>query len=147
MIVKNEEANLPGCFASIADLVDEIVIVDTGSTDLTKVIAAGIGARVFEFFPCRHCGAAYLRAYTDRTESLDYLWAEPGGQFLADLSIGSRLGDWSRPRARVDAEARRRARGLACLAHRARNRLNRLGVSVERGGSLLRGDGPLRGRV
>src|SRR5262245_717359 len=49
MIVKNEEANLPDCLTSVADLVDEIVIVDTGSTDRTKEVAARFGARVFNF--------------------------------------------------------------------------------------------------
>jgi GT2 family glycosyltransferase len=49
MIVKNEEHNLPDCLASVADLVDEIVVVDTGSTDRTKEVAARFGARVFDF--------------------------------------------------------------------------------------------------
>src|SRR6516162_1106908 len=39
MIVKNEEANLPRCLGSVADLVDEIVVVDTGSSDQTGAIA------------------------------------------------------------------------------------------------------------
>src|SRR5262249_43969882 len=33
MIVRNEEANLGLCLRSVADLVDEIIVVDTGSTD------------------------------------------------------------------------------------------------------------------
>jgi GT2 family glycosyltransferase/Flp pilus assembly protein TadD len=49
MIVKNEEGNLADCLASVAGLVDEMVIVDTGSTDGTKAIASQFGARVFEF--------------------------------------------------------------------------------------------------
>jgi tetratricopeptide (TPR) repeat protein len=49
MIVKNEESNLGDCLATAADLVDEIVVVDTGSTDRTKEIAARYGARVFDF--------------------------------------------------------------------------------------------------
>ncbi len=49
LIVRNEEANLPACLGSAADLVDEIVVVDTGSTDATKAIAARFGARVVEF--------------------------------------------------------------------------------------------------
>jgi tetratricopeptide (TPR) repeat protein/SAM-dependent methyltransferase len=49
MIAKNEEANLPTCLRSVADLVDEIIVVDTGSTDRTKATAAGLGARVFDF--------------------------------------------------------------------------------------------------
>jgi tetratricopeptide (TPR) repeat protein/GT2 family glycosyltransferase len=49
MIVKNEEANLPACLGSVADLVDEIVVVDTGSTDATREVAARLGARVHRF--------------------------------------------------------------------------------------------------
>ena len=41
MIVKNEEAVLARCLDSIKDLMDEIIIVDTGSADRTKEIAAG----------------------------------------------------------------------------------------------------------
>ena len=39
MIVKNEEAVLERCLNSVSDLVDEIVIVDTGSEDRTRDIA------------------------------------------------------------------------------------------------------------
>ena len=46
MIVKNEEKILARCLDSIADLVDEIIIVDTGSTDDTKKIAAGYTDRL-----------------------------------------------------------------------------------------------------
>ncbi len=49
MIVKNEEAFLPQCLESIKDVVDEIIIVDTGSTDNTREIALQMGAKVFEF--------------------------------------------------------------------------------------------------
>jgi tetratricopeptide (TPR) repeat protein len=49
MIVKNEEANLADCLRSVADLVDEMVVVDTGSTDRTREIARGFGARVHDF--------------------------------------------------------------------------------------------------
>jgi tetratricopeptide (TPR) repeat protein len=46
MIVRDEEAHLPACLASIRDLVDEIVIVDTGSSDATVSIARSFGAKV-----------------------------------------------------------------------------------------------------
>jgi glycosyltransferase involved in cell wall biosynthesis len=49
MIVKDEESNLPTCLASVDDLVDEIVIVDTGSSDRTREVARGFGALVHEF--------------------------------------------------------------------------------------------------
>ena len=44
MIVKNEERNLPGCLRSVRGVVDEIVVVDTGSEDATQRIAASHGA-------------------------------------------------------------------------------------------------------
>ena len=44
-IVKNEARHLPACLASIADLADEIVILDSGSTDDTQTIARHFGAR------------------------------------------------------------------------------------------------------
>jgi glycosyltransferase involved in cell wall biosynthesis len=47
MMVKNEEEMLPGCLESIKDHVDELVIVDTGSTDRTVEIANAFGARLF----------------------------------------------------------------------------------------------------
>ena len=47
MIVKNEEMHLACCLDSVAGLVDEIVIVDTGSTDRTVEIASGYTSKVF----------------------------------------------------------------------------------------------------
>ncbi len=46
MIVKNEERFLEQCLRSVADAVDEINIVDTGSTDRTIEIAEKFGARI-----------------------------------------------------------------------------------------------------
>jgi len=48
MIAKNEERMLPGCLESVKGLVDEIVLVDTGSTDATKEVARRHGARVYD---------------------------------------------------------------------------------------------------
>jgi glycosyltransferase involved in cell wall biosynthesis len=47
MIVKNEEENLRRCLDSVRDSVDEIIVVDTGSTDRSVEIAESYGARVF----------------------------------------------------------------------------------------------------
>lgn len=48
MIVKNEEDVLDRCLGSVKDAVDEIVIVDTGSTDRTKEIAARYTDRIYD---------------------------------------------------------------------------------------------------
>ncbi|HHT9111902.1 MAG: glycosyltransferase [Planctomycetes bacterium] len=47
MIVKNEEELLPNCLNSIKDAVDEIIVVDTGSTDNTVTIAKEFKAKVY----------------------------------------------------------------------------------------------------
>lgn len=49
MIVKDEEILLPRCLRSVQPLADEIIVVDTGSTDRTREIARDFGALVFEF--------------------------------------------------------------------------------------------------
>lgn len=49
MIVKNEEANLPRCLASLLPIAGEIIVVDTGSNDRTREVARIFGAKVFDF--------------------------------------------------------------------------------------------------
>lgn len=66
MIVKNEETILPKCLGSVKGVVDEIVILDTGSTDRTVKIAQEFGARVYHFEWCNDFSKA-------RNESLKYV--------------------------------------------------------------------------
>ena len=49
MIVKNEERFLEGCLSSVRGVVDEMIVVDTGSTDRTREIAVSFGAMVLDF--------------------------------------------------------------------------------------------------
>ena len=49
MIVKNEQATLSKCLESVQDVVDEMVILDTGSTDQTIEIAQKFGATVANY--------------------------------------------------------------------------------------------------
>lgn len=48
MIVKNEEKNLAKCLTGIKDLVNEIIIVDSGSTDKTIEIAQSYFAKIYK---------------------------------------------------------------------------------------------------
>jgi len=49
IIVKNNEATLDNCLNSIKGLVDELIVVDTGSSDKTKEIAEKFGAKIYDF--------------------------------------------------------------------------------------------------
>lgn len=52
IIARNEESVLGRCLDSVADLVDEIILVDTGSTDRTKAAAAEYAAKIYDFPWC-----------------------------------------------------------------------------------------------
>ena len=49
MIVKNEEEVLARCLESVQEIVDEIIVVDTGSTDNTREIAGRYTQQVYDF--------------------------------------------------------------------------------------------------
>ena len=68
-IVKNEEQSLPKCLETVRDLVDDIVILDTGSTDKTVEIAEQFGAKVHYFEWCNDFAIA-------RNEALRYVEGE-----------------------------------------------------------------------
>lgn len=80
LIVRDEERVLGACLESIADVVDEVVLVDTGSVDGTREIAAAHGARVIrhdwsgDFAEARNVGLDAARGewilYIDADERL-----------------------------------------------------------------------------
>jgi glycosyltransferase involved in cell wall biosynthesis len=90
MIVRNEESNLADCLRSVSDLVDEMIVVDTGSTDRTKEVAQRHGAKVFDFPWIDHFAAA-------RNESLRHAT----GQWIFWLDADDRVDEENRTRLRA----------------------------------------------
>ncbi len=75
MIVKNEEMNIARCLDCVAELVDEIVIVDTGSTDQTVKIASGYTSKVYSY-PWED-DFSDARNYSFSKASMDYcMWMD-----------------------------------------------------------------------
>lgn len=72
MIVKNEEEVLRQCLTSVKDLCDEIIIVDTGSTDKTKEIAQEFTQKIFDFEWIDDFSAARNFAFSKAT--MDYIF-------------------------------------------------------------------------
>ena len=80
MIVKNEEKILARCLDSIADIMDEIVIVDTGSTDATKEIAARYTDKIYDFEWVDDFSAARNFAFSKATK--DYIYSADADEVL-----------------------------------------------------------------
>ncbi len=75
MIVRDEEPVLGRCLESVRDAVDEIIIVDTGSTDQTKEIAAQFTDRIYDFAWVDDFAAARNFAFSKAT--MDYqMWLD-----------------------------------------------------------------------
>ena len=85
MIVRDEEAVLERCLASAAPLADEIVIVDTGSTDATKEIAGRFTRRIYDFAWIDDFSAARNFAFSKGTGDF-LMWLDADDVLLpADL--------------------------------------------------------------
>ena len=80
MIVKNEEVVLKDCLDSLRDLMDEIIIVDTGSTDRTKEIAAQYTDKIYDFEWCNDFAAARNFAFSKATG--DYIYSADADEYI-----------------------------------------------------------------
>lgn len=80
MIVKNEEACLGTCLKSLQGIVDEMIVVDTGSTDRTKEIARECGAAVYDFEWTGDFSDA--RNYSFSLAKCDYIYAADADEEL-----------------------------------------------------------------
>ena len=80
MIVKNEERVLARCLDSVADLMDEIIIVDTGSADATKRIAAEYTDKIYDFVWTGNFADA--RNFAFSMAGMDYIYSADADEVL-----------------------------------------------------------------
>lgn len=88
MIVKNEEQYIERCLSSVQDLVDEIVIVDTGSNDRTiEIIKQFSNVKLYEFLWCDDFSKA--RNYSIERTTGDYILVLDADEYVVDGSRDS----------------------------------------------------------
>lgn len=82
MIVKNEERVLARCLDSLQGLAEEIIIVDTGSTDRTKEIAAAYTDKIYDFAWINDFSAARNFAFSKATG--EYIYSADADEVLEE---------------------------------------------------------------
>lgn len=80
MIVKNEADVLRRCLESIVDLMDEIIIVDTGSTDNTKEVAAEFTDKIYDYVWQDDFAAARNFAFSKAT--MEYIYSADADELI-----------------------------------------------------------------
>ncbi|MBD5460024.1 MAG: glycosyltransferase family 2 protein [Lachnospiraceae bacterium] len=80
MIVKNEEKVLARCLESVRGLMDEIIVVDTGSTDKTREIAARYTQQVYDFAWTDDFSAA--RNFAFSKARMEYIYSADADEVL-----------------------------------------------------------------
>lgn len=84
MIVKNEEKVLGRCLDSLNGLADEIIIVDTGSSDSTKQIAAKYTDKIYDFNWVMDFSAA--RNYSFSKATMDYIYVADADEVIDEVN-------------------------------------------------------------
>lgn len=79
---------LPGLWACMDPECSGVDRYEIGAGPIGRLFAqpraaCDCGARVFELYTCRQCGAAYARAYTDDLVDPSFLWQDPGRAVIA----------------------------------------------------------------
>ena len=100
MIVKNEAANLPRVLASAQSIADELIVVDTGSTDRTVEVARALGAKV-----------AFFKWIDDFSAARNFAIEQATGEWILILD-----GDESRS-SRRPASSAREVEVAGCRGH------------------------------
>ena len=80
MIVKNEERVLARCLDCLKNIADEIIIVDTGSTDSTRSVAARYTDKIYEYSWTGDFAAA--RNFSFSKASMDYIYAADADEVI-----------------------------------------------------------------
>lgn len=83
MIVKNEEKVLARCLESVKNIVDEVIIVDTGSCDKTKEIALNYTDKVFDFKWCDDFSKARNFSFSKATKEY-IMWLDADDVILKE---------------------------------------------------------------
>lgn len=89
MIARDEEPRIGDCLRSIAPYVDELIVVDTGSTDRTREIAAECGARVYDL-PWPDSFAAARNASIELATSDWIFWMDADDVISPECGAGLR---------------------------------------------------------
>ena len=83
--MKNEEEQLGTCLESLRPIADEIIVVDTGSTDRTKEIATRFTDRIYDFAWIDDFSAA--RNFAFSKAKMDYIYTADADELLDEANI------------------------------------------------------------